>query len=119
MVDALLAGSPKPGTEMQVSHLLTRWRDTYADLQPLADRSFLVKEILPMSQNLSALGAAGLQALGYLDRGERASETWKAEQLAVVEQAKKPSAQVLLMVGPSVQKLIEAAAGQTLSSQPQ
>jgi hypothetical protein len=33
--------------------------------------------------------------------------------LSAIEQIKKPQAQVLLVVAPSVQKLIEASAGQT------
>jgi hypothetical protein len=35
----------------------------------------LLKELIPVSQNLAALWAAGLQALNYIDRGERASES--------------------------------------------
>ena len=110
MVDAFVAGKPRPGTEMQIRALLARWRDNQVELQPLAEKSFLVKEALPLSQNLSTLGAAGLAALDYLDHGERASEQWKSQQLAMVEQAKKPQAQLLLMIVPAVQKLIEASA---------
>jgi hexosaminidase len=109
MADAFLAGKPRPGMEMQIRASLTHWRDNQIDLQPLADKSFLVKEALPLSQNLSTLGAAGLAALDYLDHGERASEQWKSQQLAMVEQAKKQQAQLLLMIVPAVQKLIEAS----------
>ena len=35
-----------------------------------------------------------------------------SEQLALVEQAEKPQAQLLIMVAPSVEKLIQASAGQ-------
>jgi hexosaminidase len=77
--------------------------------------SFLLTEVEPISQNLSALGAAGLAALDYIDRGERAPDVWKTEQLAIIEQAKTQKAQVLLMVAPSVQKLVEASAGQSLT----
>ena len=68
------------------------------------EKSFLLKEVAPISQNLSALGASGLAALDYLDRGERPPDAWVTQQLAVVEQAKKPQAQLLLMVAPSVAK---------------
>ena len=76
--------------------------------------SFLLTEVEPISENLSALGAAGLTALDYLDRGERAPDMWRTEQLAIIEQAKTQKAQVLLMVAPAVQKLVEASASQSL-----
>ena len=45
---------------------MSRWRDNQIELQPLFEKSFLLKEVAPISQNLSALGAAGLAALDYL-----------------------------------------------------
>ncbi len=110
MVNAFLSGKPKPGTETEIRASLTRWRDNQVELQPLAEKSFLVKEVLPVSQNLSTLGTAGLAALDYLDHGERAPEQWRSQQLALIEQAKKQQAQLLLMIAPAVQKLIEASA---------
>ena len=114
-VDALVAGGSRPGTEPRVRTLLARWRDNQVELQPLFEKSLLLKEVAPLSQNLSALGAAGLAALDYLDRGEHAPATWIAQQVAVAEQAKKPQAQLLLMIVPAVEKLIQASAGQMVS----
>ena len=115
-VDALVAGNSKPGVEDRVRSLLNRWRDNQLELQPLFEESLLVKEVAPISQNLSALGTAGLAALDYLDRGEKAPAAWVAQQLAIVEQAKKPQSQLLIMVAPSVGKLIQASAGGSASS---
>jgi hexosaminidase len=117
-VDALVSGSSRPGTEAEVRSLLNRWRDNQTELQPLIEKSLLLKEVAPVSQNLSALGAAGLAALDYLDRGEHASAEWVTRQLALVEQAKKPQGQLLLVVVPSVEKLIRASAGTAVSSTP-
>ena len=89
---------------------LMLWRENDANLQLLAQRSFLVKEVAATSQDLSALGAAGLAALDQIAKGQAASDSWKAQQLAVVNQAMKPKAQLLLIPAPAVQKLIEAAA---------
>ncbi len=108
-MDAFISGNSK--TEPQIRALLTEWKGNQEKLQPLAKNSALVQEVLPVSQNLSDLGAAGLQALDYLDRGEKAPEDWEKQQLAIVQQAFEPKAQVLLMVAPSVQKLIQASAG--------
>ena len=67
---------------------------------------------MPVSQDLSALGAAGLQALDFLDRGEKAPDEWRTQQLALVQQAAEPKAQVLLVVAGPVQKLIQFSAGE-------
>jgi len=117
-VDELVGGSPKPGSEERVRNLLSGWRDNQVNLQPQFEKSLLLKEVEPVSQNLSALGAAGLAALDYLDRGDAAPAAWATAQLAVVEQAKKPQEQLLIVVAPSVGKLIQASAGQTPSSSP-
>jgi hexosaminidase len=111
-VNELLGGAAKPGSEARVRSLLSRWSDNQVELQPQFEKSLLLKEVAPISQNLSALGAAGLTALDYLDRGEPAPLAWVATQLALVEQAGKPQAQLLIMVAPSVEKLIRASAGQ-------
>lgn len=115
-VDELVSGAAKPGSEARVRSLLNRWRDNQVELQPQFEKSLLLKEVEPVSQNLSALGAAGLAALDYLDRGESAPAAWVTAQLALVEQAKKPQAQLLIVIAPSVGKLIQASAGQTAPS---
>jgi hexosaminidase len=115
-VNALAAGSLRPGIEAQVRSLLSRWRDNQIELQPMFEKSILLREAAPLSQNLSALGTGGLAALDYLDRGERAPAAWVTQQLTVVEQCKKPQAQLLIMVAPAVEKLIQASAGQTAAS---
>jgi hexosaminidase len=111
LVDQYLAASCRDvAAEARVRVQLTVWRDNDAKLQPLVQRSFLVKEVAASSQDLSVLGAAGLAALDALAKGQPAPDSWKAQQLAVIEQVKKPKAQLLLIPAPAVQKLVEAAA---------
>jgi hexosaminidase len=111
LVDQYLAASCRDAAaELRLRAQLTVWRDNDAKLQPLVQRSFLVKEVAASSQDLSALGAAGLAALDTIAKGQPAADSWKAQQLAVIEQAKKPKAQLLLIPAPAVQKLVEAAA---------
>ena len=111
LVDSFVSGRIKPGVEPQIRAMLTKWRDNETKLRPLADKSSFVQEVVPISQNLSALGTTGLQALDYLDRGEKAPDGWKTQQLALVQQASQPKAELLLMVPSPVQKLIQASAG--------
>ena len=115
-VNELAGGSVKPGVEARVRELLNRWRDNQVELQPQFGKSLLLQEVAPISLNLSALGGAGLTALDYLDRGKPAPAAWLTAQLALVEQAKKAQAQLLIMVAPSVEQLIRASAGQTAPS---
>jgi hexosaminidase len=70
-----------------------------------------LKEVAPVSQNLAALGAAGLQALNSIDSRKPTPTEWKQQQIAVIQQAAKPTADLVLIVAPAVQKLVEASSG--------
>jgi hexosaminidase len=105
------SGFKDQAAEAQIRGWLTTWRDNDAKLRPLLEESFFLQEDAPLSQNLSALGAAGLQALDYLDKGQTAPDSWKTQQLAVIEQAKTRKADLLLTVAAPVQQLVEASAG--------
>jgi hexosaminidase len=103
------SGYKDRAAEAQIRSLLTLWRDNDAKLRPLLQQSELLQENIPVSQNLAMLAAAGLQALDYVGKGQHEPDLWKSQQLAVVEQAKKPVAGLLLMVVAPVQQLVEAA----------
>lgn len=100
-------------TESKIRNWLTLWRDNDAKLHPLLEQSFLLKEDTILSQNLSAVGAAGLLALDYLGKSQIAPDSWTTQQLALIDQAKGRSADLLLMVAAPVEQLVEASAGQT------
>ncbi len=89
---------------------LSAWRDNDARLQPLMQRSFLVKEVAATSQDLSSLAAVGLAALDFAAKGGAAPGDWKAQQLTVIEQIEKPKSQLLVMPAAAVQGLVEAVA---------
>ncbi len=112
MVNAWLAGTADAATKEKTRMWLICWRDNDANLRPL-ESSFLLQEDVPLSQELSAVGAAGLQALDYLDQGERAPDAWKSQQLAMLHEAETQKAQLLLMVVAPIEKLVEAASGVT------
>ncbi|MBZ5607089.1 MAG: family 20 glycosylhydrolase [Acidobacteriia bacterium] len=89
---------------------LILWRDNPQRLQPILEASFLLKEDIPLSQDLGRLGSIGLEALDYLDRGQRPPAAWLAEQRKFLENAQKLRFELRLAVAPPVQKLVEAAA---------
>jgi hexosaminidase len=92
----------------QLRAQLLTWRDNDAKLQRLEQRSFLVREIAATSQDLSAVAGVGLAALDLVTNGGGAPDDWKTQQLAIIEQANKPKAQLLLMPAPAIQRLVEA-----------
>jgi hexosaminidase len=111
-VNALVASQFKDAaTEAQIRAQLIAWRDNDAHLEPIIVGSYLLKEVAPLSQNLASLGAAGLQALDYIDKGEAAPDAWRTQQLATIAQATLPQANLLLMPAPAVQLLIQASSG--------
>ena len=107
------SGCKDQAVEAQIRTLLTAWRDNDRKLRSLLQQSFLLLEVAPLSEDLSALGAAGLEALDYLDKSEPSSESWRTERRTLIERSKTPKANLLLMVVRPVEQLIEASAGQT------
>ncbi len=110
LVETYIQSGYKDSTvEAQIRASLVKWRENDANLQPVLDRSFLLAEDKPLSQDLAALSAAGLQALDSIGKNQPLPDTWRTEQLAVVDRSMKPRANLLVMVAPPIQKLIEAA----------
>ena len=89
--------------------LLLAWSDNDNELRPLLQNSYLLKELSPVSRTLSLLGGVGLQALDYIDKGERGPDSWRKEQVALFQQIEKPAADLFLAIAPAVQKLVEAS----------
>lgn len=106
------SGHKDQDAEKQIRMWLVLWSNNDSHLHALLETSSLLQEDEAQSANLSAVASAGLQALDYLDKSQPAPDSWKTQQLALIEQAKKPSADVLLMIVAPVQQLVEAGAGQ-------
>jgi hexosaminidase len=94
----------------QLRAQLTKWRDNDAALQSLAQKSFLVKEVAPTSQDLTAVATLGLAALDAITSGTPLSDDAKAQATATIAAASKGKAQLLLIPAGTVQKLVDAAA---------
>ncbi len=119
LVDKFIAASCHDAAA--TAHLrgeLVAWRDNDAKLQPLEERSFLVKAVSATSRDLSTLGAIGLAALDFIAKGQRAPDDWKTQQLSALQQIAKPKGQLLLMPAPAVQKLVEAVSTGGVCSSP-
>jgi hexosaminidase len=108
MVQRFLGKTSTPEEVEATRKQLTAWRDNGRQLEPVLQSNALLQEAIPLSQNLTSVASAGLQALDYLNAGGHAPATWRQQQLDSLKQAQKPQAELLNMIAPSVQKLVEA-----------
>jgi hexosaminidase len=82
----------------QIRAWLILWRDNDAKLEPILEKSFLLKENIPASKDLSRLAAIALDAV----------DGHASDQSAFLEQAKKLHAEVELAIVPAIEKLIHS-----------
>ncbi|HEX3121215.1 MAG TPA: hypothetical protein VHP80_19100, partial [Candidatus Acidoferrum sp.] len=109
LVDAFVASNCQQDLEIRLRAQLLIWRDNDAKLQPLEQRSFLVKEVSQASQDLSTLGTIGLEALDLMLARKAGPADWKTSQSAVITKILVPKAQLLIMPAGAIQKLVDAA----------
>ncbi|HJX83190.1 MAG TPA: family 20 glycosylhydrolase, partial [Candidatus Angelobacter sp.] len=106
MVDGYLKNPA--GYDAALRNQLTVWRDNDRQLVPVLQSSARLQEVAPLSQNLAAVSAAGLQALDYFKAGGRVPTAWRDSQLNLLKQAEKPQGEMLNMIVRSVRQLVEA-----------
>jgi hexosaminidase len=109
LVDGMLvAGNGTQSSRERIRGWLVHWRANDAELAPLLQRSFLLQEAIPLSQDVAALAQAGIEALDYLGKHNKPPESWTRQQVALVESASKPRAELLIMIAPAIRKLVDA-----------
>jgi len=109
LVDQFIAsGYQDSQAEAQIRSWLVKWQQNGARLTPLLASSFLLTEDQPLSEDLTSLATSGLTALDAIGKKLPLADSWRNQQLAIMERSIKPRANLLIMVAPSIQKLIEA-----------
>ncbi|HKW17993.1 MAG TPA: family 20 glycosylhydrolase [Terriglobales bacterium] len=98
--------------EASIREFLTTWSENGAKLEPILEKSFLLREVEPLSQELAMVGKTGLAALDYLHRSQASPKEWRTQQLAQLNAANTEKADLLLMVAEPVMRLVLATAGQ-------
>ncbi len=101
------AGSAEMKQKIRAS--LEQWRDLQNKAKPVLDQSFLLEEIRPLTETITRLCAAGLQALDLLGSQQKPSEEWRTETALLLQQAEKPQAEMLIAIAPPIKSLIDAA----------
>jgi hexosaminidase len=127
MVDAAVA-DPRPAREFnrrvdrflsqknenaiaELTGSLTSWKENHAAVQVLVDRSPVLKEIEPLSKDLAAAAALGLEALDVLMGKTKPGPSWSAEAKRLIEKARSQRGELELAILPAITKLVEAVSG--------
>jgi hexosaminidase len=108
LVDRIVGGSASGEDISAARELMTAWKDNHDRLLPALQNSQALDEVTPVSQNLAAAGAIGLQALHMITSHSAPQAGWVDQQVTQLEPMKKPQADLLLMVVPPVEKLVQA-----------
>jgi hexosaminidase len=112
MVDEMLADAPGYGRNREnIKEWLVLWRNNHSEIKPILEQSFLLNEILPLSESLRSIAELGLEAISYLENGQPAPQDWLGKSTAILKRPEKPEYEVIIMILPAVQRLVEAASG--------
>jgi hexosaminidase len=108
LVQKLLSRQASPDEVASIRDQLGVWVDNDAKVQPLLQQMALLQELSPLSLSLKAVAQTGLEALDYVNSDRHPPAGWREQQLDLLKQAEQPQAELLDMIAPSVQKLVEA-----------
>jgi len=97
-----------PNSRLELRKWLKRWRDNDSQLQPFLSSSSSLQELLPLSQNLSILGSIGVEVLDNIESGNPVAADKRNRQLAAMDEAAKPHAELFVVVASGLRQLIAA-----------
>jgi hexosaminidase len=110
MVDEMLADAPHYKTNKEtIREWLIEWRDNHSKLKPILEVSLLLKEIIPLSEDVSSLAEAGLQAMDYLESKKQSPGSWAENTSSLLIRPQKPEYELVIMIVPAIRKLVNAA----------
>ena len=103
-VDNYLA-APAPARAKPLAAQIDVWMGNLEAVRPILEGNSLLVEDVPVADALANLCRTGLEALS--DRAH--APDWKPRALAAVKDAAAHHADLLIAIGPAIQKLVEAA----------
>jgi len=109
LVDELLKNNPPSNkNRFAIEDLLKEWRDNHIVLLPLLESSYLLKEIIPLSQDVKELSDVGLRALKYLEHQQSPPKKWLKDAKELLDRPKKPESELIIKILPAIRKLLDA-----------
>lgn len=110
MVDRMLSDAPGHDSEKQrIRKWLVKWRDNHARLKPVMEESRLLKEVIPLSEEVSFLAEAGLEAMDSMEKDQQPSLSWLKDVLSLLYRPAKPEYELEIAIVPAISKLVERA----------
>jgi hypothetical protein len=85
-----------------------RWSANDARFEATVGGIGFLEDLVPLSKNLSAVGAIGLEGLRYFESGKPAPPGWIETQRRALDTCEKPTAEVVLAAVRPVRALLEA-----------
>ena len=116
LVDAILTpghAGESQAAAMELRRRLMQWQAAGPAIAAMSRRSPMLSDIGKRAGQLGASGAAGLEALSYLEAHAVPAADWKAREMAVLADADQPSALVRFVFLPELRRLVEAAAAES------
>lgn len=95
--------------EKYIKQWLNIWKTNHEKLLPIIYQSAIIKEIKPLSQNLSKISQVGLEALVLLREENSAPIKWLDKANALIEEAKKPYGQTEIHIVDGIERLVKAS----------
>ncbi|WP_301924047.1 beta-N-acetylhexosaminidase [Ferruginibacter sp.] len=105
-VEAFLI-NPSTISEKEIRDKLILWHENNVAFKLLLINSPALSEASLLSENLSALAAAGLEALQYIHDKKTADTEWLKQKIAIATSAKQQGGRCEIQVVNAIQKLVE------------
>jgi hexosaminidase len=106
--DYLQQPAARAPEEALLTSIFQGWVSSEPEILRLMADSPLLTMAKPRAEQMSELGALGLEAISYLSSGESAPSGWKAQKLAILDEAEKPQGDVRFTVLKPLRNLVNA-----------
>jgi hexosaminidase len=108
-VDSFLA-NPSSTLNKEITEKLILWKDNDVQFKEILRNSPILQEAAQLSENLSVLASAGLEAIRYIKDQKKPAGNWLQQELMIVIHAREQGGRCELQVVDAIQKLIVSAA---------
>ena len=91
----------------KIRKLLFEWQENRDRLGPTLKQSFLLKELIPVSDNIYEICSLSLQALDFLEAHQPPPEAWAEEASNRIKHSEQIQEEMQIAIIPAVKKLVE------------
>ncbi len=114
-VDALLADPAREAGRDGIRTRLAAWQELDDRLRPLLEGAGMLRELVPLAAEVSRLAGVGLEALGFVEGGAAAPESWWTQSAPLLKEPDERPHALEVAFRPAIVRLVDAARGATSS----